>query len=195
MTELPPIVGRAAALALLFALVFLITVTAVLPLAERFQATDEALAHNRELVDRLTRRLANRGSYDAQIDALQARVNKSGLYIRADTEPLAAAAVQEHLKRAVGLHGGDLRSVQSLPSQQEDDLTRIGLRVVMTGGLGQMLQVLHELETGEPYLFADNLQVKSTKRRRRRVQVEAPTANVLSIRFDLYGYLPPEAEE
>ena len=42
------------------------------------------------------------------------------------TKPLAAAAVQEHLKRSIGLHGGGLRSVQSLPSLAEDDLTPIG---------------------------------------------------------------------
>ena len=86
-----------------------------------------------------------------------------------------------------------MRSVQSLPSLAEEELTRIGLRVVMTGSLGPMIRVLHELESGEPYLFVDNLQIKSTKRRRRRKQ-EQPVDR-LSIRFDVYGYLPPEAEE
>jgi hypothetical protein len=103
---------------------------------------------------------------------------------------LAAASVQEHLKRAVGLHGGELRSVQSLPSLQEDNLTRIGLRVVMTGPLSPTLLVLHELESSEPYLFVDNLQIKSTTRRRKRA--EEQQVDVLSIRFDIYGYLPPE---
>jgi general secretion pathway protein M len=194
MTGMPPIIGRFVALALLLGLMLLVAVYGVLPFVDRLRMTDEALEYNRDMVERLTRGLANRGVYDLQIDALQARVNESGLYIRADTEPLAAAAVQEHLKRAIGLHGGELRSVQSLPSQAEDDLTRIGLRVVMTGSYGPMVQVLHELETGEPYLFAENLQIKSTTRRRRRTQ-DQPTTNTLSIRFDVYGYLPPEVTE
>ncbi len=177
----------------LFLLVLLVAVIGVLPLAEKARMTDEALEFNREMMARLSRSAAHPGSYDAQIEVLLARINDSGLYIRADTEPLAAAAVQEHLKRAVGLHGGELRSVQSLPSLPEENLTRIGLRVVMTGVLGPMIHVLHELETGEPYLFVDNLQIKSTKRRRRRTQ-EQPVGR-LSIRFDVYGYLPPEAEE
>jgi hypothetical protein len=190
MTAVPPIVQRILALALVFGLVLLIAVIAVLPIAQSARTTAEALEHDREMIARLSRSVANRGSFDAQIDALVARINESGLYIRADTEPLAAAAVQEYLKRAVGLHGGELRSVQSLPSSREDELTRVGLRVVMTGALGAMIHLLHELESGEPFLFVSDLQIKSTTRRRRRND-EAPV-ETLSIRFDVYGYLPPE---
>ncbi len=193
MTQMPPIIERMLALALLLGLVLLVAVFGVLPFAEKARMTDEALEYNREMIARLSRSAAHPGSYDAQIEVLVARINDSGLYIRADTDPLAEAAVQEYLKRAVGLHGGELRSVQSLPSLPEEDLTRVGLRVVMTGVLGPMIHVLHELESGEPYLFVDNLQIKSTKRRRRRTQEQS--VGRLSIRFDVYGYLPPEAEE
>ena len=189
MTQVPSIVERMLALALLLGLVLLVAVFGVLPFTDRARMTDEALEYNREMIARLSRSAAHPSSYDAQIDVLLARIDESGLYIRADTEPLAAAAVQEHLKRAVGLYGGELRSVQSLPSLAEEDLTRIGLRVVMTGVLGPMILVLHELETGEPYLFFDNLQIKSSKLRRRLPQ-EQPVGQ-LSIRFYLFCYLPP----
>ncbi|MFQ5565592.1 MAG: type II secretion system protein GspM [Paracoccaceae bacterium] len=194
MTEVPRFISRIMALALLLGVVLLVAAFGVLPLVEKARQTDEALEFNREMIARLSRSAAYPGSYDAQIEVLLARINDSGLYIRAATEPLAAAAVQEHLKRAVGLHGGELRSVQSLPSVAEEELTRIGLRVVMTGTLGPVIRVLHELESGEPYLFVDNLQIKSTTRRRRRAQEQA--VGRLSIRFDVYGYLPPpEGEE
>ena len=192
MTRMPTFISRIMALALLLGLVLLVAVVAVLPFAEKARMTGEALEFNRDMIARMSRSAAHPGSYDAQIDLLRARINESELYIRAATEPLAAAAVQEHLKRAVGLYGGELRSVQSLPSLAEGELTRIGLRVVMTGTLGPMIHVLHELETGEPYLFVDNLQIKSTRRRRRRTQEQR--VDTLSIRFDVHGYLPPEAE-
>ncbi len=191
MTKLPPIIGRVAALSILLGLVLLASALGVQPIFEKVRVVDDALQYNRDMVERLSRSLASSSSYDAPIDAVQVRVDESELYIRADTEPLAAAAVQEFLKRAVGLHGGELRSVQSLPSLQEDDLTRVGLRVVMTGQFSPMIRILYELETGEPYLFVDNLQIKSTTRRRRRKQ--QPAIDTLSIRFDVFGYLPPEA--
>jgi general secretion pathway protein M len=193
MTRMPPLISRMLALALLLGLVLLVAVVGVLPFAQSARTTGEALEFNRGMIARLLRSAAHPGFYDAQIEALVARIDDSGLYIRADTEPLAAAAVQEHLKRAVGLYGGELRSVQSLPSLAEEELTRIGLRVVMTGTLGPMIHVLHELETGEPYLFVDNLQIKSTKRRRRRAQEQR--VDTLSIRFDVHGYLPPEGAQ
>jgi len=191
--NVPPIAERAVALALALGLGLLVTVVGVLPFVDSVRETDEALEYDREIIARLSRSTAHSGSFATQIDVLVARLNESGLYIRADTEPLAAASVQEHLKSAVGLHGGELRSVQSLPSLQEDSLTRIGLRVVMTAPIGPMIRVLHELETGEPYLFVDELQVKSTTRRRKRTE-EASTS-VISVRFDVYGYLPPEVEK
>lgn len=194
MTELPPIIGRIMALALLVGLVLLVTAVGILPLVESVRTTDEALEHNRAMIARMSRSTARRDTYDAQIDVLLTRINESGLYIRADTEPLAAAAVQELLKRAVGLHGGELRSIQSLPSLREDDLTRIGLRVVMTGALGSMVHVLYALESGEPFLFVSDLQIKSTTRRRRR-NAEEPPHETLSIRFDVFGYLPPEVDQ
>lgn len=193
MNQLPTFVSRIAALALLAGVLLMVAAFGVLPLADKIRETDEALDHNRQMIARMSGRVKTGGSYDSQIDVLQARINDSGLYIRADTEPLAAAAVQEHLKRAVGQHGGELRSVQSLPSVPEDELTRVGLRVVMTGGLAPILRVLYELETGEPYLFVDSLQIKSTKRRRRRTE-QAPV-ETLSIRVDVYGYLPPEVNQ
>jgi len=193
MTQVPPIIARIMALALLLGLVLLVTAFGALPFAQKVRTTNDALEHSREMIARLSRSGANRGVYDAQIDVLLARINQSGIYIRADTEPLAAAAVQEHLKRAVSLHGGELRSVQSLPSRPEGDLTRVGLRVVMTGALSPIIHVLYELETGEPYLFVDNLQIQSIKQRRQRNQEPQPV-DTLSIRIDVYGYLPPEAK-
>jgi len=192
MTNVPPVIARILALALLFGVVLLIMAFGVLPFAQKVRTTNDALEFSREMIARLSQSSGDRGSYDAQIDVLLARINQSGLYVRAETEPLAAAAVQEHLKRAVGLYGGELRSVQSLPSLPEEDLTRVGLRVVMTGALSSIIQVLYELENGEPYLFVDNLQIQSIKRRRQRKQER--TVDTLSVRIDVYGYLPPEAE-
>jgi len=187
---LPPLVSRLAALGLLAGVVLAVAAFGVLPVMDRIRTTDQALEDDRALIGELQQRVAGRGAYGGQLDALKGRIAESGLYVRADTEPLAAAAVQERLKDAVGRHGGELRSVQSLPSEQEGALTKVGLRVVMTGQLEPAVRVLYELETSEPYLFVDNLQIQATARR--RVQTGTEDGVNLSIRFDLFGYMPPE---
>ena len=125
MTQMPPIVERMLALALLLGLVLLVAVFGVLPFVEKARVTSDALEFNREMIAKLSRSAAHPGSYDAQIDVLLARINDSGLYIRAETEPLAAAAVQEQLKRAGGLSGGAVRSVHSLPRRADGAEPRV----------------------------------------------------------------------
>ena len=54
-----------------------------------------------------------------------------------------------------------------------------------------MQRLIYRLETEEPYLFIDNLDVKSRSRRRRRAQQDQSGDPLLSVRFDLYGYIMP----
>ncbi len=79
MTQVPPIMERILALALLLGLVLLVAFFGVLPFAESARMTDEALEYNRDMIARLSRSAAHPGSYDAQIDVLLARINESGL--------------------------------------------------------------------------------------------------------------------
>jgi general secretion pathway protein M len=195
MSEAHPIAGRLAALALLAGAIAAVAVFGVLPMVERIRAADEALDFDRQLILRLSAASVNPGSYDTRLAALRSRIDQSDLYLRAETEPLAAVALQEQVKSAVGQYGGELRSVQSLPSQDADGLTRIGLRVGMTGELEAVLRVLHQLESDEPLVFAENLQINEAGRRRRRSQ-EAEQENAqLSVRFDIFGYLPPAVDQ
>lgn len=192
MSGLHPLFSRLAALGLLAGALAAVALIGILPLVERVRAADESLAFDAQLIGRISAATKNPGAYDAQLAALRTRIDESNLYIRAETEPLAAVALQEQLKAAVGTYGGELRSVQSLPSQDQEGLTRIGLRISMTGGLEAVLRVLHQLESGEPLVFVENLAIKEVTRRRRRSDDAEEQETPLSVRFDIYGYLPPE---
>jgi len=195
MSEMHPFIQRLVALAILAGVIAAAIVFGVMPVAERIQAADETLELDRQLVRRLSAAAASPGFYDTRLAALRARIEQSNLYLRAETEPLAAVALQEEVKRAVGQFGGELRSVQSLPSQEVNGLTRIGLRVGMTGEIEAVLRVLDQLESGEPLVFAETLQIQETSRRRRRNLDAEPEVTLLSVQFDIFGYLPPEVEQ
>jgi len=195
MSEMHPFIQRLVALAILAGVIAAAVVFGVMPVAERIQAADETLDLDRQLVRRLSAAAASPGFYDTRLAALRARIEQSNLYLRAETEPLAAVALQEEVKRTVGQFGGELRSVQSLPSQEVNGLTRIGLRVGMTGEIEAVLRVLDQLESGEPLVFAETLQIQETSRRRRRNLDAEPEVTLLSVQFDIFGYLPPEVEQ
>jgi len=195
MSEMHPFIQRLVALAILAGVIAAAIVFGVMPVAERIQAADETLELDRQLLRRFSAAAASPGVYDTRLAALRARIEQSNLYLRAETEPLAAVALQEEVKRAVGQFGGELRSVQSLPSQEVNGLTRIGLRVGMTGEIEAVLRVLDQLESGEPLVFAETLQIQETSRRRRRNLDAEPEVTLLSVQFDIFGYLPPEVEQ
>lgn len=191
MNGVSPLVSRAAALALLVALIAAVALFVVAPLWDGHQRAQEEIVHKRDLIARMSRVSGRKDHYVDRIAALRAGIEQSGVYVRAETEALAAAALQQRIKEATGAHGGVVSSVQNLPSSETEGLVRVGVRVMMTASLEEIFYTLHDLESGAPILFVDNLDIKSNAVRRGRIRQSGET--LLTIRFDLLGYLPPEA--
>ena len=193
MSALARFLRRLLALAILTAVVLSAALFGAAPVLERMRETEDTLAFNRDMITRLARGLADRGAQEARIAELSERLETSGLYLRAETEALAAAQLQELVKQAVAMHGGELRSLQPLPAETEEALTRIRLRVVMTCEHDTLIALLHALETGVPYLFVERLEIGSTATRRRALRDDRE--GMLALGLDLYGYLSPEMAE
>ncbi len=128
---------------------------------------------------------------ESQLRAAHDEVTGSGRFVVAETAPLAAARLQQHLETIVASEGGELQSVQSLPSKDDSGLTRIGLRVMMRGDYDALLRVLYSLEAENPTLFIDSVQIKA-ERARRRIGAADETEGMVLI-FEIFGYLPPGA--
>ena len=77
-------------------------------------------------------------------------------------------------------------STQILPATKESDFTRVALKVRMRGTLDNLVKVFHALETGQPYLFLDNVSVRKLGRRRPNMAA----GQGLDVDFDLIGYMP-----
>ena len=107
-------------------------------------------------------------------------------YLKATSEALAAAELQKTVKRIAGTNGMELLSTQILPASKASELTRITLKVRMRGRLDNILRVFYTLETGQPYLFLDNVSVRSQGQRKRTAYTDHP----LDVDFNLIGYMP-----
>jgi hypothetical protein len=99
-------------------------------------------------------------------------------------------ATQEDVGAKIEKNGGKLRSIQILPVKTDGDFKRVSVRVQLTATLGSFARILYALESGKPYVFIDNLDVKN--RRGRKAKQKEEEDPELVIRFDLYGYLRPE---
>ena len=189
---LTPRQSRLLALAILVLVIVLVFTLAVAPLwalnrhyADRIDGLEQRLAVQQRAV-------AAGSDLRMRHKQLQQAVAGNRQYLQSATEALAAADLQRIINRVAGTNGMDVFSTQTLPSIEESDFTGIALKVRMRGPLENLVKVFHALETGQPYLFLQNVSINSRGQRRiQRSRKGRPASNaqLLQVDFDLVGYL------
>jgi general secretion pathway protein M len=189
MPEMTPLVGRVLALALLV-LVLLAGHGLVLgPLLAEWRANAARIDQARELTLRYHAVAALCPELERRLEQLGAADADAWVYLEGASDALAAAALQDRVRELVAAAGGELRSTQILPAGDDDGLRRIALRVQLAVDAAALQAVLHELETGRPLLFLDNLVLRARQARGRGAVEDDGT---IDLALDLYGYLRPE---
>jgi general secretion pathway protein M len=189
MTSMSKGVKRAAALALLFLVLWLAWIAVVSPVISAYRETNERIASTSERLNRFQGISNNYPALKQQIENLVRQTAKSGIYLAGNTDSLAAANLQEGVSGTIERNGGTLRSVQILPVTDDGDFRKVTVRVQLTATLPEFTRILYSLEADKPFVFIDNLDIKNRRARaRNQDQNQNPE---LVIRFDLYGYLRP----
>lgn len=178
---------RAAALGLLAAVVLAAYSLVVSPLLAAY------LDGRREAAD-LRATLAKYEATGREVPALQKRLDElhrqgatGAGYLAGDSETLVAAALQERLKAAVTQTGGRLNSTQVIATSSQAKTHRVAVRGQMQMSLAALQRVLYALESGSPYLFIDNLDVRPMVGP--RGPQRADDDGMLDVHFDVYGYM------
>ena len=154
-------------------------------------AYGDARARIAQAEDRLARAEAiavGREDLARQLATLKARLAGARTHLAEDSPALAAAGLQSRLKKLVEEHGGELKSVQALPERDEDGgLRRVTVRVALICSVQGLRGILHAIETGSPFLFVDNLDLRG--RTSRAAEDAGSGAAMLDVRFDAAGLL------
>jgi general secretion pathway protein M len=179
--------GRVLAGGLLAAVILLALLVVGLPLYQSYARTAAE-------VERLAREIALTDAARRQAAAGReagARLVREGavrdLMLEPSSEGTALARMQERLTSAVDSAGGQMLSVQALPSEASGPLRRVGLRLQFAANAESLLTVLHGLEYGRPVAIIEN------------VFIHASTAQAvgnersLSVRLDIFSFLQPGA--
>jgi general secretion pathway protein M len=190
------LLSRVLATSLLLVVLWLCTYLVVLPVISAYRTTAEEVAHNRALLDRYRALAAEQPRYARRLEErLEAYQANTG-FLQGQDETLAAAALQERVGSVIDAAGGELRSTQILPSQVVDEglaIRRAGLRLQFAVAIEGLEEILYELETAEPYLFVDDINIREQRTRRRRN--EGPSETSLDVSLEVYGFVRGEAEE
>ncbi len=189
MMDLPKWVSRTAALSLLVFVIGALYLLLVSPVIEAYRSTDEASREALEQLARYEHISKTNPNRKAELEKLSKQQSRSGVYLAGDTDALAAAGLQEDVSAKIKKNGGKVRSMQILPVRTDGEFKRVSVRVQLTATLGSFARILYALESGKPYVFIDNLDVKNRRARKAKKGTEEDPE--LVIRFDLYGYLRP----
>jgi general secretion pathway protein M len=153
--------GRLGAYALTAAVLIALALAAIAPHVA-YLRMEEQLAGLQALRDNLQRQLtAQRRSVNQSESGEAPGKSVENLLLAAPTRGLAEAQLQKTLTSLVAQHQGVIASVQVLPPKQEQNLTRVTVRLTMQIGIDGLRDVLFEIETRTPFLFIDDFIVKT----------------------------------
>jgi general secretion pathway protein M len=188
------LLSRALALAILVGLAAGAYGFVAAPLLEDYSESLDAIAQRGLELERYRRAAAELPQRQAELAALRQRRAAGAGFLAGGNEAVVAAGLQNRLRGIVGASGGELKSTQVLPPEDEAGARRIAVRGELTGTLAAVQRMVYALESGTPLLFVDNLSIHvDLAEESYRGQGLDP---ILDVRLDVYGYLPkarPEA--
>ena len=190
MTALSPLVSRSLAVAILVAALAALWVLLVAPVTEKFEGYGRSISHSRELLVRHLQIAAQRARLETELEELRRAQSSTGRFLEGGGIELVAAEAQNKVKNLIDANGATLQSTQILPAQETDNFRKLTIRVTMSADTEALQRIFHALETANPYLFLDNIDIRSRRRRARRGR--SVSQGELQIRFDLYGYMQIE---
>lgn len=123
--------------------------------------------HYDEHIARMTRQLQTQSAFNAlgprvaqALDALKTR-DASRLFLKGNTAALASAELQDQVKTIVEASGGRFISSTGVAHKDDGQYRTVAATFQINLGNANLRRLLHALETQEPYLFVDNLTIRS----------------------------------
>lgn len=185
--------SRAAALALLMLVLLTVYGVIMAPLWALSSRYDESIESLLFRLKRFQSVAAEKDRWMARLEEIRNEGEQAKNVFSQNTAALAAADLQSRIKETVTSAGGELISTQVIPERKEDQFTRIAVKVRLNGSTGVLRQVLHDIESEQPVLFVENLNLRPIRVPPRPGQKQATGSDKLSIDFDAVGYMSQKA--
>jgi general secretion pathway protein M len=175
---------RSALLILALAVAGAIAAIAV-PLWMAHRHYDRSIAERSELLERYQRLAATRPEVARNLEAIRSK-DARRFFLRSGGASLAAAEIQEQLRQLVESSGGRLITMGAPAAKDDGRYRQVTVNLQMTASIVALRRILHTLESGTPYLFVDNLMVRSQVPSNFKPLPGAEPE--MFVQFDLSGY-------
>ena len=163
MKPLTPIQSRLLAVFLLVAGVAALAVAIAIPLQRMHKEYDTTIEERRDRIARYDRIAAGRDEMEKAIAAVKAR-DAGKFYLKSSAPALAAADIQQIVQALVEVNGLRQESTGIAPHKDEGERRKITVILRLRGKLQGLQHFLYSIESTQPYLFVDNVNIQSTVR-------------------------------
>ncbi|MEJ2426693.1 MAG: type II secretion system protein GspM [Candidatus Thiodiazotropha sp.] len=163
-----------------------------LPVWSMNRTLDERIAEQRHQIGLYQRMASQTDYYQSAYDRLSRTRQADRRYLQSETESLSEAELQRRVKQIVSAAQGEIVSAQVINISKEEGFSRVSVRIRMKSNLTQSVQIFHRLESEKPYLFIDEVTLRSRPVVRRRIPATdqiRKAESILDIDFQLVGYL------
>jgi general secretion pathway protein M len=185
--NVPTLAGRSAALAILLGIIAAAWLLAVQPLIVSFFEHRESIGRSWDMLARYKGLASTRSQLDSSLEKLHAAQKTEDRLLTGGSAQLVGAKLQNSLKEVIESNGSALTSMQILPAREEEGFKRVSISVSLTATIESLQQILYAIENRNPYLFIENLEVRTNRGSFQRGGEE--DSRNLQVHFDVYGYM------
>jgi general secretion pathway protein M len=173
------------------------------PWLERLGTLEREIESLDDQTVRYRRLLQTLPALQAELEQVRSNEDVKAYYFDAKTPALAGAQLQREVQEMVKSSGGRVVSTQILPAPADEQPPKVHVRAQIQGTTDALLDVLYQIEQARPFLFVDQMSVRSTSRRTaakrnprtrgRHRSVRRRPQGRLTVRLDVFGYALGEA--
>ena len=146
---------------------------------------DVALAEATTRLDRFTRISSTRPMVTRQLEVMRAKDTRR-YFLRSGGAALSAAEAQEAVRSLIESSGGRLITMQAPVSKDDGRYRLITANVQLQANIFALRKILAAIETNVPFLFVDNITVRSQVPGNFRPQPGGEPE--MFVQFDISGY-------
>jgi general secretion pathway protein M len=160
----------------------------VAPLQAWYADRAETLMQHQALLQRMQALAANLPTLRAAASQAPSGAANESVLLEGNSDPLAAADLQEMVQRMAGAAGASLAAVETLPAERSGAWHKVALRINLAAPWPVLMDLLRSVEQSPTRIFVDDLHLHSPS------TAGATPADVpIQASFVLYGYRQAEA--
>ena len=177
--------GRRLAIGLLFVAIGVAVAAIGIPAWLMHRHYDLVLEDDLSKLERYRRIAGTRPEVARQLRTMRTKEPRK-FFLRSGAVSLSAAEAQEAVRTIVEANGGKLITMQAPVSREEGRYRMVSVNVQLTGNIFALRKILDAIDANSPFLFIDNLMVRSQVPGSFRPQPGQEPE--MFVQFDVYGY-------